>query len=66
MNFAECPNCYKQVNVGSKPRMAQIISCHSCKTRLEITWLDPIQLDWPYDSIEFEDEDYYEEFNQED
>jgi lysine biosynthesis protein LysW len=54
---ADCPSCDAQVNVGSKPRMGQFITCPNCRTKLEITWLDPVELDWPYDEDDYDDFD---------
>jgi len=46
MKFCECPNCERMVNVGGNPRIGQRVVCNSCNTKLEIYWLDPIELDW--------------------
>lgn len=49
MNYSECPNCERLVNVGKNPRIGQHVRCSSCNTKLEIYSLDPIELDWvPY------------------
>lgn len=57
---AECPACGNKVNVGPKPRMGQRISCSSCDAELEVVWLEPVELDWPFDD-EDEDDEYDEE-----
>ena len=46
MKFSECPNCERMINVGGNPRIGQRVVCNSCNTKLEIYWLDPIELDW--------------------
>jgi lysine biosynthesis protein LysW len=59
MNKADCPSCGGKINVGPKPRMGQHFVCQSCKTELEVTWLDPVELDWLYgdeDEYEYEDD----------
>jgi lysine biosynthesis protein LysW len=49
MKYGECPKCERLVNVGKNPRIGQYVVCNSCNTKLEIYWLDPIELDWvPY------------------
>jgi lysine biosynthesis protein LysW len=65
MNYAECPNCGAEVKVGAKPKIGQRVTCEACNTELEVAWLDPIELDWPFEDdedIEYEydadDEDY--------
>jgi alpha-aminoadipate carrier protein LysW len=63
MAKAECPACSARINLGSNPRIGQRVKCASCYAELEVVWLDPIELDWPYDEDEYEDydESYYEE-----
>jgi lysine biosynthesis protein LysW len=46
MKYGECPNCERLVNVGKNPRIGQHVICSNCGTKLEIYWLDPIELDW--------------------
>lgn len=53
----ECPSCGSKVFVGSKPRMGQRLKCQSCSSELEIVWLNPVELDWPYDEDEFDEDD---------
>jgi hypothetical protein len=63
------------VLVGPKPRIGQKVECKNCKTMLEVSWLDPLELDWPYKPDksdlegydDYEDDDYeYEEEEYED
>jgi lysine biosynthesis protein LysW len=56
MSKAECPTCGAQVFVGGSPRLGQRFTCAGCKTVLEIVWLDPVELDWPYDDDDDEDD----------
>lgn len=51
---AECPACGSKIEVGAKPRLGQKVLCSDCDAELEVVWLDPVELDWPYD----EDDDY--------
>lgn len=82
MTYAECPNCDQMVLVGPKPRIGQKVECKNCKTMLEVSWLDPLELDWPYrpsssdhdgydddfeeDDFEYEEEDYDYNYDDED
>jgi lysine biosynthesis protein LysW len=58
---AECPACNANVNLGSKPKMGQHVKCNSCNTELEVVWLDPVELDWPYDEDEDDEFDDYDD-----
>ncbi len=60
MQSAECPECGKQVTVGSQSRIGQLIKCKGCGAELEVVWTDPIELDWPM-MEEFSDDDYEDE-----
>lgn len=59
MAAAECPSCGATIEVGRKPKMGQAVRCFDCDTRLEVVWLDPLELDWPAEEYEqdFEDDD---------
>ena len=59
MSAAECPNCDLLINLGSKPFMGKLFVCPTCRTESEIVWLDPPELDIPWDySVEEEEYDY--------
>jgi ribosomal protein S27E len=58
---ADCPSCGNGVPIYGQASVGQRAVCPSCKTQLEIVWLEPIELDFPY---EYDDDDYdqaYEE-----
>ncbi len=63
---AECPECAHKISVGFQPKLGQFITCPSCKTRLEVVWLDPLELDYPEDLDEDFEEDEFEEEDFED
>jgi len=42
--------------------MGKRVVCPVCHTELEVVWLDPVELDWPYD----DDEDDYDEYEDSD
>lgn len=60
MQSVECPQCGKEIIVGSQPRIGKLVECKGCGSELEVVWLDPLELDWPMldDDDEFND---YEE-----
>jgi hypothetical protein len=51
------------VNLGAKSNLRQYFTCGSCVSEFELVWLDPNELDWPFDDSDDEDEfdDVYEE-----
>lgn len=60
MSAAKCPSCGKMIELGRKPRMGQKLRCFDCDERLEVVWLEPLELDWPeeeYETYDDEDED---------
>jgi len=60
MQKVECPQCEKDVAVGSHPVLGKVIRCDGCGAELEIVWLDPIELDWPL--IDDDDSDEFDDF----
>ena len=58
MNYAECPNCEQPIKILGTMKIGKVVTCLNCNVRLEISWLDPIELDWPAKSFEKEEEDY--------
>lgn len=55
MHKAVCPACSKSILLGPKPKLGQRVVCPSCKADLEVAWLEPLELDWPFDE-EVEDD----------
>ena len=62
MVTAQCPDCDRMTGISGKPSLGRIITCENCGIRLEITWLDPIELDYEYDP-EFDEEDEFDFYN---
>jgi len=63
MKKVECISC--GINIEIQDNLAvlgNMITCPHCDAELEIVWLDPLELDWPYEDDDDEDEDdYYED-----
>jgi lysine biosynthesis protein LysW len=57
---AECPSCGARVPVGRKLRIGQSVGCPVCRERLEVVWLNPVELDWPIDDQDDSYDDYDE------
>ena len=45
---AECPLCQNDINITQRLRLGQCVMCPSCDVELEVVWLYPIELNWPY------------------
>ncbi|MBX3047034.1 MAG: hypothetical protein KF698_08575 [Anaerolineales bacterium] len=60
MSDAVCPSCGVQVSVKGTPKIGMSVTCMACDTELDIVWLDPLELDWPIEDDDF-DEDVDEE-----
>ena len=56
---AECPACDYKITIGGRPRIGQRVTCPACRADLAVIWVDPIELDFPYD----DDDDDYEDDN---
>lgn len=51
MAFAYCPDCGERIYLGRKPWRGQPAFCDGCDADLEVTSINPLQLDWT-DAIE--------------
>lgn len=62
-NNAKCPLCRENVHISPKFKVGDRVICTGCDAQLEIVSLVPLELDWPYDSYDYnyQDDDYYEE-----
>jgi len=54
---ANCISCQELFSVGNSPQLGNIVTCPKCDARLEIAWLDPLELDWPFE--EYSDDEGY-------
>ena len=62
MTLVECISCETEIEFSAQPKMGVLVTCPECESKLEVVWLDPVELDWPFDDDEDdEDDDYYEE-----
>lgn len=48
MIYTICPNCKAKISLGSRPKIGEMFNCFECETELELVWLDPPELDWPW------------------
>ena len=61
MDAGECTSCGHQIPVKEDASMGMKVTCPKCKAELEVVWLDPLELDWPFEDYDDDDddEDYY-------
>jgi lysine biosynthesis protein LysW len=62
MNEAACPSCGATISIKGTPKIGMHVTCKSCDSEVEVVWLDPLELDFPMDEFEGEEEsDDFEE-----
>jgi lysine biosynthesis protein LysW len=57
MSVALCPDCEEGINFGSRVRIGQRVSCPHCGADLEVVEVSPLELDWAYEDVAWEDEE---------
>jgi hypothetical protein len=45
---SECPLCRHVFKTPSKLILGQCILCPACEVELEVVWINPLELGWPY------------------
>jgi lysine biosynthesis protein LysW len=59
MTRISCPSCGNEFNLNAKKcNLGDFLFCHECDSRLEIIWLEPLELDFAFDETI-----YYEEYD---
>jgi lysine biosynthesis protein LysW len=58
MVMAICPACEAQINIQGQVEMGQSVVCPQCAEDLEVIDIDPLELDWAYEELDWDgDED---------
>ena len=57
MEVANCIGCNTEIRFRQSPKIGMLVSCDECGAELEVVWLDPLELDWPFIDDWDEDED---------
>lgn len=66
MPNVSCPMCGAKVSVPTNAKEGDIVYCDACDAELEVVSLKPLELDWPLDDYD-EDEDYdYDDYDDDD
>lgn len=61
MEVVNCIGCDTEIRLRQAPKIGALVTCHECGAELEVVWLDPLELDWPFIDDWDEDEDEDEE-----
>ena len=48
MNVAKCISCDNEIRLRRPPKIGMLVTCPECGAELELIWLDPLELDWPF------------------
>ena len=57
MEVANCIGCNTEIRFRQSPKIGMLVACDECGAELEVVWLDPLELDWPFIDDWEEDED---------
>ena len=60
----ECPSCGVPIKINANSKLGQTVTCDACKAKLEIIWLDPIELDILIDDDDDNDDDFYDDVSE--
>ena len=55
---AECPDCGAKIAFRGVVRMDQRVTCPNCEADLEVVETVPVELDWHYEEMSEDDEDW--------
>ena len=56
MKEGKCPLCTAKVPLGKKVHVNSIVYCPDCDAELQVVRTNPVELDWPMEAYEEEDE----------
>jgi lysine biosynthesis protein LysW len=57
MAFAYCLDCGDRIYLGRKPWVGQPAFCEECGADLEVTHLNPLELEWTDDLVDADPEE---------
>ncbi len=56
MNKARCPMCSEDTTVPKQAKLGTPVVCEHCEAELEVVSLKPLELDWPLEDLDSDDE----------
>ncbi len=63
MAITTCVACDEEIEIAGRPRLGQKLVCYSCGARLEVVSTNPLEVDWPYEGDE-DDDDWDDELEE--
>ncbi len=57
MEVTNCIGCDAEIRLRQSPKIGALVTCAECGAELEVVWLDPLELDWPFIDDYDEDEE---------
>ena len=57
MENVKCLACDEDIRIIRSPRMGTLVTCAECGAELEVVWLDPLELDWPFIDDDWDEEE---------
>ena len=57
MAIAYCLDCGSRIYLGRKPWVGQAVFCDSCDADLEVTRVNPLELDWTDNLVDVDQEE---------
>jgi len=58
MANGKCPMCGAGVSVAANVKQGDIVFCDACDAELEVVNVKPLELDWPLDDFDYDEDDY--------
>jgi lysine biosynthesis protein LysW len=58
MKSGKCLMCSANVPLLQGEKVGSLVYCPECDAELEVIKLDPVQLDWPLEDLDFDEEDF--------
>jgi alpha-aminoadipate carrier protein LysW len=56
MEFAKCISCSEDIRLPKPPKIGMLVTCAECGAELEVVWLNPLELDWPFIDDDWDEE----------
>jgi alpha-aminoadipate carrier protein LysW len=57
MEAVNCLSCDEDIRISRPPKIGMLVTCAECGAELEIVWLDPLELDWPFIDDDWDEEE---------
>lgn len=67
METVNCLDCGSEIVFRQNPKTGMLVTCSKCGAELQVVWLDPLEIDWPFidndddDDDEDEDDELYDD-----